>query len=68
MKPLTAKEVEEYLKDYGFILGRVRGSHFGWYNPENGRTAVVPHHGNRAIPQGTLISIFNGAGIPKPQR
>ena len=47
---------------------RSRGSHFGWLNPVTGAAVVVPHHGNRAIPQGTLIAIFKGAGIPRPQR
>ena len=32
MKPLTAKEVERYLKAYGYKLDRIRGSHHVWVN------------------------------------
>lgn len=68
MKPLTADETEAYLRQYGFERGHGVGSHQGWFNPETGRTTVVPHHGNKTLPQGLLNAIFNQAGIPKPRR
>ena len=68
MKPLTAKETEDYLRRGGYVLDHIRGSHYIWIHPQTGRSVPVPHHGNHVIPQGTLQSIFNGAGIPKPQR
>ena len=68
MKPLTAKEAEEYLRRGGYVLDHVRGSHYIWIHPQTGMSVPVPHHGNHVIPQGTLQSIFNGAGISKPQR
>jgi len=68
MKPLTAAEVEYYLKMHGFVHVRTKGSHFVWVNPTTGHTTVVPHHNNRTLPQGLLNGIFNEAGIPKPQR
>lgn len=68
MKPLTAKEVEEHLKMHGYIYRRTVGSHFMWVHPETGVTIPVPHHGNRALKQGTLGAIFAKAGIPKPLR
>lgn len=68
MKPLTAQEVEDLLKAHGFIRVAGKGSHRGWYHPETGRKTVVPHHGNKTLPQGLLIAIFNQTGIPKPQR
>jgi len=68
MKPLTAREVEDLLSANGFVVKSCVGSHFGWYNPETKRRTVVPHHGNRTLPQGTLNAIFNQAGLPKPQR
>ena len=68
MKPLTARQVEEYLKANGFRPGHGVESHRGWFNPETNRMTVVPFHGNRTLPQGTLNAIFNQAGIPKPPR
>ena len=37
MKPLTAKEVERYLKAYGYKLDRIRGSHHVWVNDAVGK-------------------------------
>ena len=68
MKPLTAKEVEAYLRANGFIREFGKGSHYGWHNPVTGRKTVVPHHGTKTLGQGLLNAIFNQAGIPKPQR
>ena len=68
MKPLTAKQVEEDLKRYGYRLDRVRGSHHVWVNDAVGRSISVPHHGNEPLKQGLLNGIFNDAGIPKPVR
>ena len=68
MKPLTAKQLEEILRANGFIKSHGVGSHQGWFNPQTNCRTVVPHHGNRALPQGTLIAIFKQAGLPKPNR
>ncbi len=68
MKPLTAQEVEEFLKAHGFVRVFGKDSHRGLYNSSTGRKTVVPHHGNKTLPQGLLVAIFNQAGIPKPQR
>lgn len=68
MKPLNFREVERLLRAHGFVLDHSRGSHFIWINPDTGRTVPVPHHGNGPLKQGTLISIFDHAGMPRPQR
>ena len=68
MKPLTAREVEGYLRANGFVRSHGVGSHQGWFNPNTGRSTVVPFHGNRTLPQGLLMAIFNQAGIAKPKR
>lgn len=67
MKPLTAREVESILREHGFVRCHGVGSHNGWYNPDTGRSTVVPFHGNRTLQQGLLNAIFNEAGIPKPK-
>lgn len=68
MKPMTARQVETWLKANGCIRSHGVGSHRGWINPANGRCTVVPLHGSRTLPQGTLVAIFNQIGIPKPPR
>ena len=68
MKPLTAKQVERYLRAAGYVFLRMRGSHAIWQHPLTGHSVPVPHHGNSPIAQGTLNSIFNACGIPKPPR
>ena len=68
MKPLTARQVEEYLRAAGFVPSHGEGGHRGWFNPATRRRTVIPFHGNRVLPQGILIAIFNQAGIPKPRR
>lgn len=68
MKPLNASQVEEYLRAAGYVFVRMRGSHAIWRHPETGHSVPVPHHGTAPIAQGTLNSIFNACGIPKPMR
>ena len=68
MKPLTAKDVERILGANGFVLDRIRGSHHIWVNDSRFASIAVPMHGNRTLPQGTLLAIFRQAGLAKPQR
>ena len=68
MKPLTASQVEEILAANGYSFRRMKGSHAIWYSDERRHAVPVPRHGASVLPQGTLQSIFNGTGIPKPKR
>jgi len=68
MRPLTARQVETYLRKAGYRHTRTEGSHFIWSNEATGHAVAVPHHGNRTLKQGLLNSIFNACGIEKPQR
>ena len=47
----------------GFLLLRVRGSHHYLRKPGVTSLVVVPVHGNKVIPQGTLRSIVRQAGL-----
>lgn len=67
MKPLTYRQVTEILRDNGFYLEKSEGSHFKWRNAA-GCSVAVPHHGNKPLKQGTLLSIFRKSGITPPQR
>lgn len=61
---LTPKDIARILKQKGFILDRVRGSHQIWLHPVSRKRAVVPMH-NKDIPIGTMFSILKQAGIEK---
>lgn len=39
-----------------------KGSHQKWRHPE-GRQVIVPQHGSKPIPVGTLKSIIEGSGL-----
>lgn len=53
----NAKEVTRVLKAHGFVMVSQKGSH------QNDRQVIVPMHGNKPIPIGTLKSIIEGSGL-----
>jgi predicted RNA binding protein YcfA (HicA-like mRNA interferase family) len=59
----SGKAVVQALRRGGFALSHVRGSHH--YMKKSGVAAlvVVPVHGNRDLPKGTLRAILNQAGL-----
>jgi len=59
---LNAKEVARVLKRNGFELIAQQGSHQKWRH-ENGRQVILPAHGSKPIPVGTLKSIIEGSGL-----
>ena len=63
---LTPKDVIRILEQRGFILDRVKGSHYIYRHPASGLRAVVPFH-RRDLPQGTLLSILKQAGIDRDE-
>ncbi len=58
----TGKEVVRILRKHGFDQVSQKGSHQKWRH-SNGRQVIVPIHGNKPIPIGTLKSIVEGAGL-----
>jgi len=59
----NAREVVRVLQRHGFALVGQKGSHQKWRHP-NGRQVIVPVHGSKPIPIGTLKSIIEGSGLP----
>jgi predicted RNA binding protein YcfA (HicA-like mRNA interferase family) len=51
------------LQREGYLLLRVRGSHHYPRKPGSNSLVLVPVHGNRDIPTGTLRSIIRQAGM-----
>ncbi|HEY3259592.1 MAG TPA: type II toxin-antitoxin system HicA family toxin [Pseudonocardiaceae bacterium] len=59
---MTGREVVKALMSVGFEQVSTRGSHLKLAHPD-GRRTVVPMHGGRDIPRGTLTSILRQAGL-----
>jgi predicted RNA binding protein YcfA (HicA-like mRNA interferase family) len=61
---LTPKELIKILKNKGFVLKRIHGSHHYFVHPVTRKITVVPMH-NKDLAKGTLQAILKQAGIEK---
>jgi predicted RNA binding protein YcfA (HicA-like mRNA interferase family) len=59
----SGREVVAALQRGGFKLSHVRGSHHYLRKPDATGLVVVPVHGNRTLPIGTLRSIVRQSGL-----
>jgi len=59
---VTGREVLKALSAAGFVQVSIKGSHVKLAHPD-GRRTVVPVHGSRGIPRGTLASILRQTGL-----
>jgi predicted RNA binding protein YcfA (HicA-like mRNA interferase family) len=59
---LTSKQVIKRVKENGFVLDHITGSHYIFYHPSSRKRAVVPYH-TKDLPLGTLKTILREAGI-----
>lgn len=55
IRVFTARELERLLARYGFELISQKGSHRKWRNISTGRQVIVPFHGGKNLPLGTLL-------------
>lgn len=61
-KPLSYRDLIKKMRKAGFIFRRnTGGTHEIWWQEENKRTCVIPHH--HEIKAGTVKSIINQIGI-----
>ncbi|MEG2002771.1 MAG: type II toxin-antitoxin system HicA family toxin [Clostridia bacterium] len=59
---MTAKELEKIIKNDGWYLHSIQGSHYHYKHKEkNGRVTIPFHKGD--IPKGTENSILRQAGL-----
>ncbi len=63
--PLPFEEVREILCNSGFMLKSSKGSHFKYFNSQTGRIVIVPKHGSKDIPVGTIKSIIKMSGLSR---
>jgi predicted RNA binding protein YcfA (HicA-like mRNA interferase family) len=61
-KAYSSQDIIDLLKDAGFILDRIKGSHHIFIHPGNNKRAVVPHP-KKDLPIGTARAILKQAGI-----
>ena len=61
-KAYSSQDIIDLLKDAGFILDRIKGSHHIFLHPQNKKRAVVPHP-KKDLPIGTARTILKQAGI-----
>jgi mRNA interferase HicA len=59
---LRPKAVISALAKAGFVIVRIRGSHYQLFNPANGRRVTVPYH-SRELTRATLSSIIHQSGL-----
>ena len=59
---LTSKQVIKLLKENGFVLDHVSGSHYVFFQSVSKRRVVVPYH-TADLPIGILKSILRSAEI-----
>ena len=64
LSALPARKVIQKLQRAGFVEVRQRGSHVYLKHEDDKRIAIVPMHGSKDIPTGTLHSIvIHQAGL-----
>ncbi len=62
---VSGRRVLEALRRAGFEVSHVRGSHHYLRKPGASGLVVVPVHGSRVVPTGTLHSILKQAGLSR---
>ncbi len=63
---VTGKEVIAALKQIGFVVVRVRGSHH-FLRHEDGRATVVPVHSGETLGTGLLLKILRACGLTREE-
>jgi len=62
MRAVTSRELIRKLKEDGWVLVAIKGSHFQFKHPTKKGRVTVPHP-KRDLPKGTVNSIYTQAGL-----
>lgn len=60
---VNGRQAVRALKQGGFLLDGIEGSHHILYHPASGLRVSVPVHGGRDLKTGTLRGIIRDAGL-----
>jgi predicted RNA binding protein YcfA (HicA-like mRNA interferase family) len=63
VKQISGKEFCKVLRNHGWELKRVRGSHHIFTQPGNPTILTVPVHRNKPLKIGTLRALLRGAEL-----
>ncbi len=63
MKSVSGKTLCKIVEQHGWILKRVNGSHHIYTQSGSTAIIVIPVHGNRDLPIGTLKALLNDASL-----
>ena len=66
MKAYSGKEVCRLLKQHGWQLKRIRGSHHIYGKPGERAIITVPVHGNQSLKPGLLNAVLKAAKLTEP--
>ena len=61
--PKNFREVEKFMKEYGYERVRQNGSHVMFRDMATGKTIPVPYHGGKQLAIGTLRNILKLMGL-----
>ena len=57
MKAISGKKMCKILEKKGWVLKRIKGSHYYYLGPAGPRPVIVPVHGNKDLKPGLQISL-----------
>lgn len=60
---MNSKQVLKLAKEKGWIVKSQKGSHIKLLNEETNKICIVPYHGTKEIPPGTLNNILKQLGL-----
>ena len=63
MKSVSGKHFCSVLRNHGWELKRIRGSHHIFSQPGNPIILTVPVHGNKSLKTGTLRRLLRDSGL-----
>ncbi|WP_204105241.1 MULTISPECIES: type II toxin-antitoxin system HicA family toxin [Spirulina sp. CCY15215] len=63
MKSISGKKLCKILEKSGWILTRIKGSHHIYTREDISTIIVIPVHGNKDLPIGTLKGILKDADL-----
>jgi len=65
----TFKDIQKFLREHGFALHHIRGSHYYFRVMQSGKLRMVhcQFHGKDAIHPKTLSSVIKQSGISKSE-
>lgn len=63
MKSISGQKLCKVVEKLGWTLSRVKGSHHIYTKENTSKIVVIPVHGNRDLPTGTLSGVLRDAEL-----